>query len=208
MFTQPISMDCTFEQYHKFLKEPLKEMGYKEWFIGGNTKSWRDVILTNHGDRNDRITDLQREYCSNYNCTYLGSFNAPLFLALAAMTDKAEGNYGEYVKGLNTGILYRMSVEDKILPEYNMVRKATKEELMAKFGGEIWNQNKSTDAVDAISYSVGRMPKDNRIYKLNEKGQIEINVLFGATETTEIDAINLLKSKGYKILKPKTWEEV
>lgn len=196
MFTQPISMDCTFEQYQKFLKEPLKEIGYKEWFIGEDTNSWRDIILTNHGDSNDRFTDLQREYCSNYNCTYLGSFNAPLFLALAAMTDKAEGNYGEYVIGLGSGRLYKMTEGDKILPEYKIVRKATKEELMEKFG-----ENKTEN---------GKEIAEKLCNDINRLQREVVNSYIGQTinQTKELEAISLLKSKGYKILKPKTWEEV
>lgn len=206
MFTQKISMDCTKEQYEKYLKYELLKMGYQE--VG--LSYWGDYndYLTNYFGIEGEVGNINEQHIRTDNITYLGSFNAPLFLALAAMTDKAEGNYGEYIIGLHSGRFYKMTEGERILPEYNLIRKATKEELMEKFGGEIWNQNKSTDAVDAISYSVGRMPKDNRIYKLNEKGQVEINVLFGATETTEKNAINLLKSKGYKILKPKTWEEV
>lgn len=49
------------------------------------------------------------------------------------MTDKAEGNYGEYVIGLSSGMFYKMKQDDKILPEFYNLRKATKDEIMARF---------------------------------------------------------------------------
>ena len=171
MFTQKISMDCTKEQYEKYLKEELMKMGYKEdWLFCWNRQENQFIkvdeksVGTVHKDniREDR--------------TYLGSFNAPLFLALAAMTDKAEGNYGEYVIGLRSGRFYKMDEEDKLSPEYTLIRKATKEEIMEKFGNEelMWKS-----------------------YSNTTKNLEEIYT-----------AIELLKSKGYKILKPTTWEEV
>lgn len=168
MFTQKISMDCTKKQYEKYLKNELLKMGYNGTYI---TFQENEEIIVNNvsGDMGD-LSNLPNESKLAYGRTYLGSFNPPLFLALAAMTDKAEGNYGEYIIGLNTGRFYQMSEKDRILPKHTLIRKATKEEIMAKLG------NSTFDAtIDAEA---------------------------------EISSINLLKSKGYKILKPKTWEEV
>lgn len=187
MFTQMISMDCTKEQYIKYLKEELLKMGYN---YAGDLGCDDSIIVNNYSDTIGEIRVTTMDCKNNSARTYLGSFNAPLFLALAAMTDRVEGNYGEYIIGLGSGRLYKMREEDKILPEYNMVRKATKEELMEKFG----NLKSGSINVEA---------------SIDTKGILsDISKVFGATEATEIDAINLLKSKGYKILKPKTWEEV
>ena len=175
MFTQRLSMDCTKEQYEKFLKKELLKMRYNDHY----TTFWTEetVIVNNsNGQMGDlgAFIGIRKE---KHNRTYLGSFNAPLFLALAAMTDKAEGNYGEYIIGLYTGRFYRMNEKDKILPKHRMIRKATKEEIMVKFGN--------------ITFETTRDTKE----------------ALGVTEA-EISSINLLKSKGYKILKPKIWEEV
>ena len=215
MFTQKISMDCTKEQYEKYLKEELLKMGYEE-----RCMHWgREIkIFTNAANGvAGKMLDIDEDGKERFNRTYLGSFNAPLFLALAAMTDKAEGNYGEYVIVLRSGRIYKMDEEDKIPPENTLIRKATKEEIMAKFGNKKSNHN----------------TLENKIDQLNKNGQIEINISFDATglnkeieKITEQTAkeiseavsdiwykidqyhIAALKSKGYKILKPKTWEEV
>lgn len=194
MFTQKISMDCTKEQYEKYLKEELLKMGYVE-----KCMYWeRDInIFTNASNGvAGNMLDIRADSKEKYGRTYLGSFNAPLFLALAAMTDKAEGNYGEYIIGLGSSRLYKMREEDKILPEYNMVRKATKEEIMAKFG-----ENKTEN---------GKEIAEKLCNDINRLQREVVNSYIGQTinQTKELEAISLLKSKGYKILKPKTWEEV
>lgn len=216
-FTQAISMDCTKEQYEKYLKEGLLKMGYKECSVNFWDDNRFHHICNNYNGCFGDLGTICKVIMEGYDRTYLGSFNAALFLALAAMTDKAEGNYGEYVIGLRSGKIYKMDEEDKISPEYTLVRKATKEEIMAKFGEKKCNHNTLEKKID----------------QLNKNGQIEINISFDATglnkefeKITEQTAkeiseamsdiwykidqyhIAALKSKGYKILKPTTWEEV
>ena len=176
MFTQKLSMDCTKEQYEKYLKDELLKMGYKEKDVDGSYWADNFVIVNNFVDLGNvtQLSNANKNFCDRH---YLGSFNAPLFLALAAMTDKAEGNYGEYFIGLSSGRFYRMSVDDIGLTEYKYIRKATKEEIMAKFGS---NKEPMWESCSNIIKNL------EEIYT----------------------AIELLKSKGYKILKPKTWEEV
>ena len=174
MFTQRLSMDCTKEQYEKYLKEELLEMGYE-----GRTGHWEqnDVISNNHNSKHGLIGNTYSNNRNTANRTYLGPFNAPLFLALAAMTDKAEGNYGEYVVGKLSGRFYRMSGKECLDPKYDVIRKATKEEIMAKFG-------------EKEDYT-------NIIERFLDEAKDESN------------AIGLLKSRGYKIMrKIETWEEV
>lgn len=184
MFTQKISMDCTKEQYEKYLKEELLKMGYKERY-----QSWkRDIgIFTNACDGiSGGMLDICEFDKEKFNRHYLGSFNAPLFLALAAMTDKAEGNYGEYVIGLKTGEFYRMREDDIVLPEYKHIRKATKEEIID------WFKDDTQDLSESPIY-----------FHRNQSGSND------GLRVQNIDlAIKILKSKGCKILKPKTWEEV
>lgn len=299
MFTQKISMDCTKEQYEKYLKDELLKMGYKEdWIFVWERRDNQFIRIDGKNVGTIHIDNLEQHY------TYLGSFNAPLFLALAAMTDKAEGNYGEYVVGLKTGRFYRMKGDEWILPEHKHIRKATKYEIMAKLGTHeykigdyltlttrgghkymgilkyplakdnddgfifyaainalkelhlhscfgYWSEDtirhstkEEIEEIDKRLAEKGRYfdkkrleirplsekkcnhnTLENKLDQLNKKGQVEVNTPFDATEfdgerireyidqvfsrsIDESDAINLLKSKGYKILKPKTWEEI
>lgn len=184
MFTQKISMDCTKEQYEKYLKDELLKMGYKEIEIDGSY--WADyfVIVNNFGELG-QVTQLTNANKNANNRTYLGSFNAPLFLALAAMTDSPTGSYREYFTNGGGFIVYPFALNFT-----GYFRKATKDEIISLFGAP---------KISKINYEVS----------INAKEIIsDISKALGATETAEINAINLLKSKGYKILKPKTWEEI
>ncbi len=185
MFTQRISMDCTKEQYEKYLRDELLKMGYEEYSISYWEYTNLHYVCNNFEENLGDLGTINKNSIENYNRHYLGSFNAPLFLALAAMTDKPEGNYGEYIIGLRSGNIYKMTEDDKILPEYNSVRKATKEEIMAKFG----------------DVKTGRKIE----YPLDVTCKTDDESYFYATEA---QMISHLKSKGYKILKPKTWEEI
>lgn len=211
MFTQKISMDCTKEQYEKYLKEELLKMGYKEddWSVS-------PMIIVNNAFGGNNFVGMYGIGCKNsYNRAYLGSFNAPLFLALAAMTDKATGGHREYY---TNGTEFVCLPFTSICGYYSGIwRKATKDEIISLFGEKKCNHN----------------TLENKIDQLNENGQVEVNISFDATELNKkneritkktadeiseimsdlrykIDQYHIaaLKSKGYKILKPKTWEEV
>lgn len=133
MFTQRLSMDCTKEQYEKYLKDELLKMGYKEMSIDRWDCQDFQYISNSYAGFNGRLGTIHRDYLDISYRTYLGTFNAPLFLALAAMTDKAEGNYGEYIVSKFTGSFYRMSGKDFLNPKDYSWRKATKEEIIERF---------------------------------------------------------------------------
>lgn len=96
MFTQRISMSCTQVQYEEHLKEELIRMGYKKVYL----QNWKSnpYIVNNFlyilGDIGN--TCLSNKHIGER--IDLGEFNAPLFLARAAMTDEQYGGYGEYWK--------------------------------------------------------------------------------------------------------------
>ena len=161
MFTQKLSMDCTKEQYEKYLKAELEKMGYESaddfnsMPFNGILTGWNDDYIIQSYNKCGRENDSR---------TYLGKFNAPLFLALAAMTDKKYGGYGEWwyvmddssprsftrgkiYKGLssirssnslidNFGDTNGYSLQENPL---RCVRKATVSEIMAKFGEQPHN---------------------------------------------------------------------
>ena len=199
MFTQRISMDCTKEQYEKYLKDELLKMGYREICMG----SWDGCggITNNIDGNNGGVSNIFECDYKNHNRTYLGSFNAPLFLALAAMTDKPEGNYREYVIGLISGNFYRMGYNEWIQPEHTLIRKATKEEIIARFS----KTEPDTNYDAAKEFVKDFYDKANNL----KVAAICDNIHQSANKAKELEnAIKLLRENGYKILKPKTWEEI
>lgn len=159
MFTQPISMQCTQEQYKADLKLPLLEMGYKESNMG-DLKNY-PYLVNNIGDNLGDLSNVGENNKLNYNRYYIDHYNPQLFLALASMTDEKYGIKGEWWKcnqsyadvftGAYTftgGTLYKsqegldtpMAVfnnyddPDGFYPEnLDYFRKATKEELINYF---------------------------------------------------------------------------
>ena len=176
-------MDCTKEQYEKYLKDELLKMGYKE----KDTSVWDEeencFISNNYNGELGYIGNIPKEASQINGRTYLGSFNAPLFLALAAMTDSERVfGYRELAKQKNGNVFKLPQVGENYNPYW---RKATKEEIMEKFGNE------------EIMEKFGNEEPMWKSYSNTTKNLEEIYT-----------AIELLKSKGYKILKPTTWEEV
>jgi hypothetical protein len=187
MFTQKISMDCTKEQYEKYLKVELEKMGYREdscsqWHKRENEYITNCYIgLGNVGNINK--ADIYN--MANDKLTYLGKFNSPLFLALAAMTDKEFGNYGEYWIFTPTGEPY---IQDCVRVVNKRYRKATRKEIMAKFGEPCQRDNMTFEVTIDTT-------------KLSEQIEKLENTLLTKAEE---QMISLLKSKGYKIFKQTT----
>lgn len=279
MFTQVISMDCTKEQYEKYLKDELLKMGYEEQWMCWKRKI---KIFTNAANGvAGKMIDIGEGGKERFNRTYLGSFNAELFLALAAMTDSERiFGYREWAKQKGGNDFQLPQVGENCNPYW---RKATKEEIMKRFGEKEFKLVDKSDIVP-INY-LGIIPEEGKYYhcKLKNGGKwvfiagghrsgktkhiraINLDTLFCDENNTiandnyvvkirpatnlekekldselaksgvyfdqdkceikpinekkinhnthkntndESDAINLLKSKGYKILKPKTWEEI
>lgn len=215
MFTQKISMDCTKEQYEKYLKDELLKMGYKvgdfsEWFGDNN-------YITNYYNRNGYIGNINKVGIDKDNRLYLGKFNAPLFLALAAMTDNPIGIDEEYyTNGRNRFIRkselilqmgkqcpmdYLLTLPLKAGFIGRVFRKATKEEIMANFSKTEPDTN----------YDAAREFVKDFCDKANNLKVVAIcdNIHQSTKKAIEQEnAIKLLRENGYKILKPKTWEEV
>ena len=203
MFTQKISMDCTKEQYDKCLKDELLKMGYDlggawGWHPSANT-------LTNSYNGNSGVVGCIIDYSKReHSRYYLGGFNADLFLALAAMTDNPNGNYGEWwvytsdkcAKLWTFNKLYkqmgcitkeRAFIDDRgcqngMHPNNKAYfRKATIQEIIANFGNKI----SPTVQIEPTKY-------------MNGYGEY-VELL--TTELTEQDAIEFLKGRGYIITK-------
>lgn len=217
MFTQKITMDCTYQQFHDILEPELLRMGYDI----ASTSHWNrpeNCFITNSYFDCQSISNINVAYITNEDRTYLGQFNPDLFLALAAMTDSAEGNYGEYWVALKN--VYGDFTKGRLYKQINKInnygafisnsgepsgdwpdnltsfRKATKEEIIATF-----EQPKNKPA--------------NLDNLLNSSEKL-INEVFSEpllkdllTEEDEKLAIEFLKSKNYKILKKEEkWIEI
>ena len=203
MFTQKILMDCTREQYDKYLKDELLNMGYDL----GEAWGWQPSVntLTNIYNKYTGIIGCIRD-CNRkvYNKEYLGKFNADLFLALAAMTDNPNGNYGEWWVYTSDKCdsqwtfnkLYKQigdvtkecafidneGYQNGMHPfNKDYFRKATIQEIIANFGNKI----SPTVQIESTKY-------------MNGYGEY---VELPSITLTEQNAIELLKSKGYIITK-------
>ena len=135
MFTQRISMDCTQEQYEKYLKAELEKMGYKEKSCSQWHKRENEYItncyigLGNVGNINK--ADIYN--IVNDKLTYLVKFNAPLFLALAAMREGSFVGYGQYIIREADGCFIKNYGVGFYLSSRGF-HIATVSEIMAKFG--------------------------------------------------------------------------
>ncbi len=133
MFTQPVSMKCTQEQYERDLKEPLLEMGYNETDVAKWNK--HRCLVTNYTGFKHKISNVDDADCKRYGRYFINHYNPELFLALAAMTEIKEasggdiGGKGEWIVSSNNKF---EKLHKKMFIYYDW-RKATKEELINKF---------------------------------------------------------------------------
>ena len=114
-FTQPVSMQCTQEQYEKYLEKPLKELGYVPILIG-NWESF-PLLITKFNGENDKLSNTLFQNNKIATRYYIDHFNPELFLAIAAMTDKKDGIKGEWWKFKGAG--YENFTEDKLYMQEN-----------------------------------------------------------------------------------------
>lgn len=182
-------MDCTEAQYNEFLKEPLLKMGYK---------------FASHFDCNNKI--IVNDYCQaignigiialtarkNGGRQYLGAFNAPLFLARAAMNDNKYGRYGEYwtfvggeKKGFTKGDIYRCV---DLIPSPTFINDVG---IKVNFiGWELFFSMFRKSTTEEIEQFLGLTSLVSSIKKRNDDIPRE-----------EEDAIMLLKDRKYRIFK-------
>ena len=103
-FTQPVSMECSKEQYERDLKVSLLAMGYEETnntYIGLADK----YIGTNIGAEDYKVSDVYENSRHDYGRYFIDEYNPKLFLALAGMTDSETGNIGEWWKHIMCGTI-------------------------------------------------------------------------------------------------------
>jgi hypothetical protein len=93
-YTSDVTMKVTKQQFENDLKPSLIQMGRHDNTWGG----WIEHPHVAVNSKNNIISNYSvdyPEYCIDH-------YNPELFLALAAMTDKEEGNVGEYWKFIDT----------------------------------------------------------------------------------------------------------
>jgi len=181
MFAKNFLMPCTEAQYDEFLKEEMSKMGYKEYcFSRGDV--YYCFLTNNIMGVNGYVSNTGSKDLKYHNRTLIPKFNATLASALAAMTDKELGGYGEYwmcvscdSSSFTKGKMYKtigfyndetpMLIDDEgdengysYAAFVATFRKATYEELVAELG----NINTKCD-IDCI-------PDEELIAVLKERG--------------------------------------
>jgi hypothetical protein len=130
-FITSVSMPCTKEQYEADLKEPLKEMGYKE----GSFKFWDcelNQYITNNFGLAGKLGNVGYKTAVSPYYHFIPTYDPALFLALAAMTDAEDIMKWEcYV--YNDYNEKEFSVAPCNLYVTSVFRKATKEEILKYF---------------------------------------------------------------------------
>lgn len=172
MFTERVSMRCSAVQYENQLRAELQKMGYTEVCITPFTNE--SIIVNDLGGILGHVSNGNINNKNNHGRFYLDLFNATLYLAYAAMTNKEFGGYGEYWVFLDEdpspftkGKLYRcigrdydgapMFINDNNVKDgyhssvmLKMFRKATKLEIEAELGKEAV----STDPIISLLHQV------------------------------------------------------
>ena len=205
MFTQKISMDCTKEQYEKYLKEELEKMGY-----GASLARWGDAVIVNNLSSENGLVGNPSRISNKFDNsrTYLGKFNAPLFLALAAMREGLYLGYGQYVTSETDCTLHRNHWGGQYFngKDYHI---STVSEIMAKFREP--KVESITIAVDITNHS-----DEEQTFVATEKQMISflrsrgynVSIVNDSPALENILAeknmITRLKSKGYRIFKQTT----
>lgn len=201
MFTQKITMDCTYQQFHDILEQELLLMGYEIQSISHWNLPENCFITNNYLDY-PVIGNIHQSQ-KGVKGKYLGQFNPDLFLALAAMTNNQYGNYGEYWTFYSQYVdpgsksLHRQKAQKSFIGvNSRLFYKSTVDEIMEKFNRPEYN-------IDSL----------HNLLNISEK---LINEVFSEpllkdllTEEDEKLAIEFLKSKNYKILKKEEkWIEI
>lgn len=101
-FICPVSMECTEKQYINDLKEPLLNMGYKESYKTPMNAA-HNILVTNYEGISGCISNVLNDRIHAEDRYFISEYNPKLFLALAAMTNDENGNYGEYWKFIGDG---------------------------------------------------------------------------------------------------------
>ena len=162
-YTSDVTMKVTKEQFENDLKPSLIQMGKHDNTWGG----WIEHPYVAATSRNNKIGNYRGvdypEYCIDH-------YNPELFLALAAMTDKEDGNVGEYWKFIDTVYMGDNFTRGKIYKQHESTIdtygafidnsgdinglstsmrgnkscfvKATKEEIIAHFSKTVDDNNK------------------------------------------------------------------
>lgn len=143
-FTQPVSMQCSQEQFERDLKEPLEKLGYKQkspLILDGE-----DYLTTNYAYNNDYFTFLKHNFIKDNGRHFINHYNPQLFIALASMSNEPNGIVGEWFRSaMYCDSLLKMKRDNsQSFKSSNGWRKPTKEELIAHFTKKECKEQEST----------------------------------------------------------------
>lgn len=127
-FTQPVSMQCSQEQYERDLKEPLEKLGYPTNNVKGTFTA--NPLLVSNFDYDRGIGNLDLAQKDAKQRHFIDHYNPQLFLSLSSMTDEPNGIVGEWFVNNNLTLFL---TKDASWGVSHQGRKATKEELINHF---------------------------------------------------------------------------
>ena len=141
-FTQPVSMQCSQEQFEIDLKEPLEKLGYNYYRLFDFKEC--PIIATNYMGQN-MFSNTSWNFERANNRHFIDHYNPQLFLALASMTDEPNGILGEYYTNIRRDKFTKKTSETQnSLIIDNIWLKATKEELIAHLTKKECKEQEST----------------------------------------------------------------
>jgi hypothetical protein len=129
-FTQPVSMQCSQEQFDADLKKPLKNLGYKISTTNYGYDQDEILLVTKFMGESDFISSSTLPSKNDHNRYFIDHYNPQLFIALASMSDEVDGIVGEWILKKWDNSLEKL---DSPFCNHEGFRKATKEELITHF---------------------------------------------------------------------------
>ena len=162
-FTQPVSMQCSQEQFEKDLKEPLEKLGYIASNFG-NFEYYPFLYTTYKGN----IPIMSNS--GMHNIGFINHYNPQLCIALSSMTDEPNGIEGEYFVSKERCLPIKLIQKGDCLGVgYGLERKATKEELINHFTKKEESKEQPkleylpsmlNEAIDLVNQLIATEPKN------------------------------------------------
>ena len=182
-FTQPVSMQCSQEQFDADLKKPLKNLGYKISTTNYGYDQDEILLVTKFMGESDFISSSTLLSKNDHNRYFIDHYNPQLFLALASMTDEHNGIAGEWYVGDNEEFEVRKNIG--IIKDY--WKKATKEELITHFTkADTTAKVYSNPNIEGKKYAEISLRIDGVLTRFIAESEYQSTINFYENEVTEL----------------------
>jgi hypothetical protein len=196
-FTQPVSMQCSQEQFDADLKKPLKDLGYKISTTNHGYDQDEILLVTKFMGESDFISSSTLPSKNDHNRHFIDHYNPQLFLALASMTDEHNGIAGEWYVGDNEEFEVRKNIG--IIKDY--WKKATKKELITHFTKKA--KEYSSPLIDDKKYAEISLRIDGVLTRFIAESEYKSTIDWYENEVTELSNIIEYQKKILKNLAEK-----